>query len=126
MGKPCPSVKFCTDASTGPVKTAILHTTGLQYCNIVYCACIPPGDSTWKPIERPIQLIQAGLYPATFKAPVSATTLDAYTEFSHFTHRAKVNAEEFCDTKTRMTNNEFKDDVPVRIPSMYVVSITKV
>ncbi|KAI0061020.1 hypothetical protein BV25DRAFT_1827265 [Artomyces pyxidatus] len=104
-GKPCP---FAQPTAT----VTIVHTNGIHTCDVDYCGCMPPGE--YVPVATPLQLANAGLFPATFKQPRTATTFQASREFNQFTLQAKINAQDYHAVKLRLTNNAFRDDVPDR------------
>lgn len=99
-----------------PEKTktmTVLHCNGFQKCQISYCSCLPEGGFFSE--AAAVQLVKAGLFPASFKQPQTVFTLEVLEEFRHLSHHAKVNGRDFIATKTRMTNNAFRKEVSVSL-----------
>ncbi|KAH9829608.1 uncharacterized protein C8Q71DRAFT_863183 [Rhodofomes roseus] len=66
------------------------------------------------PVDRPLQLWGAGLWPASFSRPQTAFTVHVLGFFSHLTFQAKTTAHDFYGTLRRITSNAFFEDVKDR------------
>lgn len=108
--EPCPNTKDTID-------TTVVHCNGVQSCRIQYCGCLMDSGAP-RPQEHSLQLMLAGLFPASFKRPRTVFTLELFREFRHLSHHAKTNARDFMASKVRMTNNVFQEEVTVS-PTQY-------
>ncbi|KAH9919675.1 uncharacterized protein B0H18DRAFT_1001893 [Fomitopsis serialis] len=79
--------------------------------NVHYCDCHNGCDA---PLERPIQLWRAGLWPASFSRPQTVFTIHTFGFFTQLTFQAKTTAHDFYGTLRRLTSNAFFDDVKDR------------
>ncbi|KAH9936214.1 uncharacterized protein B0H18DRAFT_852415, partial [Fomitopsis serialis] len=105
-GRPCPSaITHQTSQLT------VVHTTGIQSINIQYCGCRRAGQP---PVEHPLQLWNAGFWPASFSRPQTVFTVHSLRFFTHLTFQAKTTAHDYYGTLRRMTSNAFFGDVKNR------------
>ncbi|KAH9934387.1 uncharacterized protein B0H18DRAFT_870111, partial [Fomitopsis serialis] len=104
-GRPCPS-----SFGDPPSKLTVVHTTGVHTLSVQYCECRKDQHIE----ERPIQLWNAGLWPASFSRPQTVFTVHVLRLFSHLTFQAKTTAHDFYGTLRRMTSNAFFEDVKDR------------
>ncbi|KAI0037558.1 hypothetical protein FA95DRAFT_1506816, partial [Auriscalpium vulgare] len=104
-GDVCPCAKE-------PVSMTVTHVNGIHTCDIQFCGCFPLGK--YNSVEAPVQLANAGLWPASYKNPRTVSTFHAVREYNQFSLQAKVNVMDYNRVKLRMTNNAFRDDVPDR------------
>ncbi|KAF7977625.1 hypothetical protein HWV62_3024 [Athelia sp. TMB] len=85
----------------------ILDTLGIHDVALAFCACSTARSDT-------IQLLRAGLYPATTQAPETAATITALEHFHLMTFESKISVFEYHNTLARMTDNTGAEDVPDR------------
>ncbi|KAF9502212.1 hypothetical protein BDN71DRAFT_1515913 [Pleurotus eryngii] len=64
----------CTNPAAGPKSFTILHINSVHLVNIDYCDCE-------RRVPRRIQLLRAGLYPATVQYPATCATLGVLKHF---------------------------------------------
>ncbi|KAI0040003.1 hypothetical protein FA95DRAFT_1503466 [Auriscalpium vulgare] len=100
-----------------PVSMTVTHVNGIHTCNVQFCGCFPPDK--YNPVDVPLQLANAGLWPASYKNPRTATTFHAAWEYNQFFLQAKVNVMDYNRVKLCITNNAFRDDVPVTSQDQY-------
>ena len=100
------SGKRCSGA-TSTVTTTVVHTNGIQDCLISYCECETLDVHTK---AKPLQLLNYGLYPGTFKRTKTAFSVVVLKQFHHLAMQGKLTAHDFCTSLRRLTNYAFKDD----------------
>ncbi|KAH9931367.1 uncharacterized protein B0H18DRAFT_1116521 [Fomitopsis serialis] len=105
-GRPCPS-----SFGDPPTKLTVVHTTGVQTIAVEYCDCRHGAQHVE---ERPVQLCNAGLWPASFLRPQTVFTFHVLRLFTHLTFQAKTTAHDFYGTLRRLTSNAFFGDVKDR------------
>ncbi|KAI0654518.1 hypothetical protein C8Q70DRAFT_1047971 [Cubamyces menziesii] len=101
-GTRCPS-------HTAAVKTmTVIHEHGIMDLPTVFCACeeAPPHTE---------QLIQAGLWPATWKRPATATTLGALETFHALEMQAQLNVHDYMNYIRQSTD----DVLPHKVQDRY-------
>lgn len=84
----------------------ILHTNGIHDVALNFCACPTAETDT-------VQLLRAGLYPATTQSPETAASIIALEFYHILTFESKASAFEFHNTLSRLTDNTGTIDVPV-------------
>jgi hypothetical protein len=84
----------------------IVHTTGVFKHRVRWCQCQAAPD-------RPVQLFQLGLFPASLQRPKTAITFDALDYFYIDAMECKTSAASFIKKVSRLTNNAFPHKVPV-------------
>ncbi|KAG0703425.1 hypothetical protein DFH29DRAFT_874531 [Suillus ampliporus] len=102
--------------STISTKLTIVHSTGVFLHNIVWCSC--PGGNC----HQHLQLLKAGLFPASTTRPQTAFTFDVLNHFLIDALECKTSASSFFEKIRRMTNNCFPDTVPNRYRELMRVS----
>lgn len=106
-GSPCPKARM-------PVKFTITHSNGIHRTRALFCHCQEQATNDSQANEGILrQLMQAGLFPATAKAPVSAFTLEMMKEFHLLQMEGKLNAHDYMSTITRRTDGMFPGDMGV-------------
>jgi hypothetical protein len=65
-----------------------------------------------------MQLMRAGLFPATFHNPKTAFTFQVLEEFHLDNLECKTTPSQFFSRLRRLTNEEFPNTVPVRMLSV--------
>jgi hypothetical protein len=93
------------DKDGNPVITVIdrsgIHEIGVRWC------CCPNAP------ERDMQLMAAGLFPATFRNPKTAFTFRVLEEFHLDNLECKTTPGQFISRLRRLTSDEFPNTVPV-------------
>ncbi|KAG2126994.1 hypothetical protein BD769DRAFT_1628332 [Suillus cothurnatus] len=105
---------------TSPPTTSltIIHSTGVFTHNILWCHC--PGS-----LQQYLQLLKAGLFPASISQPQTAFTFDALDNFLIDALECKTSASSFFQTLQHLTNNAFPDTVPDQYHELMRDSLVK-
>ncbi|KAG6849505.1 hypothetical protein H0H93_007961 [Arthromyces matolae] len=77
---------------------ALLHVNGLHEIIVHYCDC-------HHVIPRKVQLLRAGLFPASTIRPKTAATFDLLRNFQLLSFMSKISALEYYQTLVRLTDN---------------------
>ena len=85
----------------------IVHSMGIFHHTVRWCMC--SGD----PPDKPMQLFQSGLFPATFTNTSTAFTFDVLDHFYIDAMECKTAAMSFMAKVRRFTNNAFPHKVLV-------------
>ncbi|KAI6149896.1 hypothetical protein BKA82DRAFT_3976523, partial [Pisolithus tinctorius] len=85
----------------------VTHTNGIHYCNVQYCRCPGAEDSH-------IQLMQAGMFPATTKAARTAFTFQVLDDFIWDNVECGTSVMNFYSKLCCITSNAFPHLVPDR------------
>ncbi|KAG6895616.1 hypothetical protein C0992_000364, partial [Termitomyces sp. T32_za158] len=93
-----------------PVNAVVLHTNGIHEVTIKFCNCMAS-------IPRNIQLLRAGLFPATIIYPKTIATFQLLNHFQLLSFMSKVSAFEFYQTLARLTCNTGLARLPDRYDS---------
>jgi CxC2 like cysteine cluster associated with KDZ transposases len=93
------------DKEGNPIMT-IVDRSGVHEIGVSWCCC-PEAP------ERDIQLMMAGLFPATFHNPKTAFTFRVLEEFHLDNLECKTTPSQFFSRLRRLTNDEFPNTVPV-------------
>ncbi|KAG2360217.1 hypothetical protein BDR07DRAFT_1290097, partial [Suillus spraguei] len=83
----------------------IVHSSGVFMHNIAWCHC-QGSDS-----EQHLQLLRAGLFPASSTCPQTAFTFEMLDHLFIDALECKTSARSFFEKLTRLTNNAFQDTV---------------
>jgi hypothetical protein len=102
QGGPCKS-------PSNPLLFTIVHGNGAHSTKIAFCGCQE------LPINKPKQLMRSRLFPATAKDPGTAFTFSVLKEFSLHNLESKKAAYDYLGALSRLTDNAFTADVPVRL-----------
>jgi hypothetical protein len=94
------------DKEGNPMMT-IIDRSGVHEIGVAWCRC-PEAP------ERDVQLMTAGLFPATFHNPKTAFTFRVLEDFHLDNLECKTTASQFFSRLRRLTNDEFPNTVPVR------------
>jgi hypothetical protein len=86
----------------------VVHSTGVFTHNILWCLCSGSGG------QQHLQLLEAGLFPASISRPQTAFAFDVLDHFLIDALECKTSAMSFFQKLRRLTNNAFPDSVPVR------------
>jgi hypothetical protein len=93
------------DKYSDPVIT-IIDRSGIHEIGVRWCCC---PDA----LERDMQLMTAGLFPATFRNPKTAFTFRVLEEFHLDNLECKTTPSQFFSRLRRLTSDEFPNSVPV-------------
>lgn len=93
------------DKDGNPIIT-IIDRSGIHEIGVRWCCC--PNA-----LERDMQLMAAGLFPATFRNPKTAFTFRVLEEFHLDNLECKTTPSQFISRLKRLTNDEFPNTVPV-------------
>ncbi|KIN96427.1 hypothetical protein M404DRAFT_163087, partial [Pisolithus tinctorius Marx 270] len=85
----------------------VVHTNGIHYCNVRYCRCPGAEDSH-------IQLMWAGMFPATTKAARTAFTFQVLDGFVQDNVECGTSVMNFYSKLCHITSNAFPHLVPDR------------
>jgi hypothetical protein len=95
----------CSDKDRKPIITVVdrsgIHEIGVSWC---HCPEAPDHD---------MQLMMAGLFPATFRNPKTAFTFRVLEDFHLDNLECKTTSSTFFSRLRRLTNDEFPNTVPV-------------
>jgi hypothetical protein len=85
----------------------VIDRSGIHEIGVRWCCCpeAPKPD---------LQLMMAGLFPATFRYPKTAFTFQVLTEFHLDNLQCKTTPSQFFSRLKRLTHDEFPNAVPVR------------
>ena len=78
----------------------VIHTNGVHYCIIRYCACLGAE-------EAHIQLMKADLFPATTKEPRTVFTFQILDDFIRENLKCDTLAMNYYSKIHRITSNAF-------------------
>ena len=84
----------------------IINRSGMHEIGVRWCCC--PDAS-----ERDMQLMAAGLFPATFQNPKTAFTFQVLEEFHLDNLKCKTTPSQFMSRLRRLTNDKFPNTMPV-------------
>ncbi|KAI0699067.1 hypothetical protein C8T65DRAFT_581590, partial [Cerioporus squamosus] len=107
----CPKILKHDDGTPDPQSRTriitVLHEHGLVDMPFVFCICE-------NALPDPAQLLAAGLWPATWDTPETATTLNALETFHNLSLQAQVNIHDYLEHLKRMTDGVITDQVKDR------------
>ncbi|KAI5996885.1 hypothetical protein F5J12DRAFT_907008 [Pisolithus orientalis] len=92
-----------------------MHTNGIHYCNVQCCRCPGAEDSH-------IQLMWAGMFPATTKAARTAFTFQVLDDFVQDNAECGTSAMNFYSKLCHITSNAFPHLVPDRFRELLKVA----
>lgn len=97
----------CPNPKTAPGNDfVILDDHGVHPVALDYCGCASSGTET-------VQLLRAGLYPATTTLPRTAATFNVMRTFHLLSFESKISAYEFYHSLARQTDNTGLEEVKV-------------
>lgn len=94
-----------SDKDGNPV-IVVIDRSGVHEIGVKWCCCLQAP-------ERDMQLMAAGLFPATFRNPKTAFTFRVLEEFHLDNLECKTTPSQFFSRLRRLTSNEFPSTVPV-------------
>lgn len=96
----------CPNASKSTTMT-VVHTNGIHKLSIVFCACAPLT-------KRPLQLLAAAMYPATWDYPETAFTIPLLKHYHLESLQSRTSAHDYWAVLRRLTDNTRAEGTPVR------------
>ena len=91
----------------------IVHEHGVGNFLVVFCACRDVEKGHLSKGEDPIQLITHGLWPASWKKPMTAFTVGAMRSHHLLSLQAQISVQDYMAYLSRMTDNISPESVPV-------------
>lgn len=85
----------------------IVDVSGIHEMPVHFCTCLP------RPISNDLQLLDAGLFPATFRRPKTAFTFRVLDDFRMDNLESKTSAYHYYSKLRRVTNPAFPASVKV-------------
>ncbi|KAI0644659.1 hypothetical protein C8Q79DRAFT_1001927 [Trametes meyenii] len=107
-GKPCPQT------TRDPREIVVGHKHGLTKIKFVFCECAIKPGAREQLYEDAYQLLEQGLFPASWKEPRSAFTLSLMKSFNLLSLQTHCSAQDFYQFLRRMTDNVAPDSVSDR------------
>ncbi len=98
-----------TLSSTRPMTVVDSH--GLQNVHVRFCGCLVDNGSA---IPDAIQLLEAGLWPASWDLPRTAFSLQVLREYHLLAMQAHTNALDFFNVIKRLTDDISPEEADVR------------
>ena len=98
------------DDSGNPI-ISVIDRSGVHEIGVGWCCC-PEAP------EHDMQMMMAGLFPATFQNPKTAFTFQVLEDFHLDNLECKTTPSQFFSRLRRLTNDEFPNTVPVGIHGM--------
>jgi hypothetical protein len=89
-----------------PQAMIVAHTNGIHTTKVHFCCCTT--------VERTIQLVRAGLFPATITYPQTAFSLTLLKQFQSHTRQSRASAFDWMISLRRLTDNVTPQKVQVR------------
>ena len=96
----------CRNAMLRPTDFVVVTEHGIFDVPVVYCRC--PTARTYTE-----QLMLAGLWPATWDNPQTATTISTLKVFDSLSNNGQVNVHDFMAHVARLTDNVGAGEVKV-------------
>jgi hypothetical protein len=84
----------------------VIDRSGVHEIGVRWCCCLNAP-------KRDMQLMAAGLFPATFRSPKTAFTFRVLEEFHLDNLECKTTSSQFFSRLRRLTSDEFPNTVPV-------------
>lgn len=101
----------CRGGSNQGRLLSIIHEHGITSMKIHFCNCIDSKTGSPKPLN--VQLIEYGLFPATWERPRTLVTTQCLKRFNLLSLQSQVNAWDFVRYLVRSTDNVDPDKVQV-------------
>jgi hypothetical protein len=103
----CPNAPSSQSVKQSGRHTTIVNTNGIQISRIEYCYCLSSAT-------KPLQLIAAGLFPATMEQPDTAFTFEVLNDFHVHTLTSKKSAYDYFTALKKHTDSTFSHELSVR------------
>ncbi|EJD51418.1 hypothetical protein AURDEDRAFT_57413 [Auricularia subglabra TFB-10046 SS5] len=104
--------------NAGPLRTrplVIVHTNGVHKVTVTFCGCAPETAES-------MQLLCAGLYPATWTSPATAFTTHVLKHYHLDSLQSRKPAYDYWAILRRLTDNTRHDPIPDRYEELLRVS----
>ena len=102
-------------AKSGNPHITVVHNSGIFDMEILYCICT-------NAVEKDEQLMNAGLFPSSFKQIDTAFTFTVLDDFLMDNLECKTTAQQYYSKLQSLTNRMFPDSVPVSWNSLTTLS----
>jgi hypothetical protein len=114
------------DSGVGRARTAksgnplftVVDRSGIFDMELIFCVCSDGGN-----IDA--QLLQAGLFPATFKQIETLFTVSVLEDFLTDNLECKTTAQQYYSKLQIMTSKMFPNRIPVCLRSIFICTYTK-
>ena len=96
----------------------IVHEHGINVMEVRFCRCYhTTGARNFQRVasEEPLQLIDEGLWPASWTQPTTAFTTNGLRNHHLLTLQSQMSAYDYCKYLARSTDNVSPEAVPVRV-----------
>jgi hypothetical protein len=100
-----PSGESCLTAVQTRGSFTVIHTNGIHTVNIRFCGCLKQGDSK-RPVDKQVQLLEIGWWPATCLDPRSAVTFDVLKQFQLLNLHGSLAALEYYRALHDLTDGD--------------------
>ena len=94
-----------------PRKICLVHTSGIQFIYVAFCDCKPSSGDDLESTAR--QLLEMDLWPATWKRPGTAFTLEVLDTFLSLSSRASLSAQSYYSHLQRATDGVLPHKIKV-------------
>jgi hypothetical protein len=108
------SSRVRTAASGNPLFT-VVDRSGIFDMEIIFCICSKIDKPTEPLLSTEEQLLQSGLFPATFKQIETLFTFSVLEDFHIDNLECKTTAQQFYSKLQSMTSKMFPNGVPVSV-----------
>lgn len=102
--------KKCTATKRETHELIVMHEHGIHRAHFRFCGCL---TSDVPSVPKAVQLLEAGFWPASWKRPTTAFSLEVMREFELLAVHAHDNGSDYCAAMRRRTDGTRPDDVPV-------------
>lgn len=93
-------------------RMTMVHEHGIAALDVRFCAC--SARDSQGTVPEALQLIEFGLFPASWQTPRSAFTVRVLKDFHLLSLQAQLSAHDFYNYLRRTTDNVGADDIEVR------------
>ena len=89
----------------------LVHSKGIHVLDVGFCACLDPD--THAAVDDMYQLVPHGFWPASWKAPDTAFTMEVLKEFNEWSQVSQVSGYDMWRRLMLKTDSVLSDEVPV-------------
>ncbi|KAH9884219.1 hypothetical protein C8Q73DRAFT_644132 [Cubamyces lactineus] len=107
-GAPCPNI------TRDPRMMVFVHEHGVSSMACSFCECAEMAGGEQLVTSEPLQLVEMGLYPASWKQPRTAYTITLLESYHLLSLQTHCSAEDFYTYLRRKTDNVAPKTVPDR------------
>jgi hypothetical protein len=102
-----PSGESCLTAAQTRGSFTVIHTNGIHTVNVRFCGCLKQGiTDSEKPVDKQVQLLEIGWWPATCLDPRSAVTFDVLKQFQLLNLHGSLAALEYYRALHDLTDGD--------------------